>query len=399
MNRPVIISACQKARYLFGVEFAEEVLPHAQHHQKSLDQLEAATIAGNRRRANREQDRIFKSYSSRLTCLVRSLKKEDDVSPEWVREAAAQLNAWEDPGEPVVAWAEPKASGDGWRPMCKFGPKRRALQTLVGDVIITKCELDPTNFLRKGGGADRASLQIKALIEAGYEHFNLIDIKDYYRSVQHQEIIKALQLPKGVYENCVLIGPKAHIHALDLYAHIDPLAFEEAVRQGLPQGSRVANIIAGLLLGPVLRSLTSADRIVVHGDDAAIAACSMTEAKAFHIALPEIFKSHPAGPFCLKRCEVGNVWEGFNFLKYKHRRDSITHEVRFRPATKSYAKFKNRVISIAQQEGPATAEAKVELYSKNWSDSFLLWNRNEISDILLWCTAFEATKEGLKAKK
>ena len=116
-------------------------------------------------------------------------------------------------------------------------------------------------------------------------------------------------------------------------------AIEGAVLQGLPQGSRTSNIIAGLLLGPELRSSTSVDRVVVHGDDAAVAACSLAEAKALQKALPEVLAAHPAGPFLLNRCEIRHVGDGFDFLKYRHRRDPFTGEVRLHPAGKCYWRF------------------------------------------------------------
>ena len=119
--------------------------------------------------------------------------------------------------------------------------------------------------------------QISSLMQEGVtDFFVLVDIQDFYRSVQQKGLEETLGLPKKVFDNCVLISPDVSlsIHP-STSTHTPHHAFDSAVRQGLPQGSRTSSIIAGLLLGPALRSLTSADRIVVHGDDAAVAACSL----------------------------------------------------------------------------------------------------------------------------
>ena len=117
------------------------------------------------------------------------------------------------------------------------------------------------------------------------------------------------------------------------------------------------------------------------------------EAEALKKAMPEVFASHPAGPFCLKRCEVASVGDGFNFLKYRHRRDPTTEIVRQRPSYQSYERFKLRVRHMTKTTNPLTLDALLDLYAKTWSSAFPLWEPNELSWILLSITT-ELAKQG-----
>lgn len=400
MMSPVYMSAVHKANALLGSAFAAQIRGHAEAYSAGLQRLGAASEAGDQRLVRKEQTRILNSYSARFVCLVRSAAKEDGFTPETISKAAQALSPWHDCGEPIRAWPEPKSSGEGWRPMCSFGPKRRALQRLCGDIITARHGTEPVDFLRKGRGCDVASDHINHLIEKkGYKFFVLADVKDFYRSVQHESLREALGLPAAVMNSCVLIGPDAHFSYGSLLPCLPIEVFDGAVRQGLPQGSRTSTIIAGLLLGPVLREeIPSEDRIVVHGDDIAVAARDEMEAKALKEALPGMLASHPAGPFQLKHCDVHYVGDGFDFLKYRHRRDPFTGRVHRRPARKSYWRYTQRVIKIASSEPLVEGRKSLARYGKSWVKAFPRWRRNWLSKCLLLQTTHTAMKHALFLK-
>jgi hypothetical protein len=400
MTKSIVISTIQKADYLLGPDFAKELRSHAERHSIFLDRLEKASALGDQRRARTEQIRILKSYSSRLVCLVRCAERKDEFTPETIAQVAQSLNPWADPQESISAWAEPKSSGEGWRPICSFGPKRRALHMLCGDIITARFGTEDVDFLRKGRGSDYASDHINNLIEEKeYEFFVLADVKEFYRSVQQGSLQEALGLPRAVVTHCILVAPDAHLSLIgDLPINTTIETFDGAVRQGLPQGSRASNLIAGLLLGPALREIASADRIIVHGDDIAIAARNGEGAESLKKALSGVLESHPAGPFQLKRCEVHHVNDGFDFLKYRHKRDWLTGKVHRRPASKSYWRYTLRVVDIARAEPIDEGIRRVARYRRNWMRSFPRWRWNSISKLLLWLTTGEALKKGIRLK-
>jgi hypothetical protein len=115
-------------------------------------------------------------------------------------------------------------------------------------------------------------------------------------------------------------------------------------------------------------------------------------------ALPGVFESHPAGPFLLKRCEVRHIDHGFEFMKYRHKRDPFTGKIHRRPAAQSYSRYSQRVIKIMCSEPTRLAVRKVARYRSNWMRAFPRWRWNSTSKLLLWLTTGDAIKEGLRSK-
>ena len=399
MQSPRIQSAYHKAAYLFSPVFAVEVREHAERHEKLLRRLGDAVVGEDGASVKSIQKLILRSYSSKLSCLVRSAKNAHELTPDWVTATAKTLDPWKDCGEKIVAWAEPKASGDGWRPVCSFGPKRKALQTLVADILTAKFGSECFDYLVKGKGAEAASDEIVNLIDCGYRFFVLADIKDFFRSAQKGYVDEATGLPKAVVRNSVLISPEAPLSLhrdVPYYSTIE--AFDGAVQSGLPQGSRTSQIIASLLLGPVLRKISPAKRIVVHGDDSAIGVRNEEEAHALTDALAGVLKSHPAGPFRLKRSEVVHANDGFDFLQYHHRYDVRDQAVHRRPSANSYRKYGDRVRMLVLCHGYIGATRLIARYRFQWMKSFRRWQWNNVSKLLLWFTTKEAMKVGKNEK-
>ncbi|ACL55935.1 hypothetical protein [Methylobacterium nodulans] len=379
-------------------KFEKEIRMFAEKHEANLKRLAKAVEDGNPRKIRGAVDTALKSHAGKVVCLVRSVEKGPGMTREWILEEAERLSAYEDPGEPVRAWAKPKSSGQGWRPMCKFGPARTALQTLAGDILAAMHGVEPTNYLSKGRGADIASDRINSLVEEGFTHFVLADIENCFRSVQHGSLKHRLGLPQKVITTCLLIGPEVEILPYTPTGTTLPDAFDGAVRQGVPQGSRCSNLVMSLLLGPELRAMTSGDRIIVHGDDIAIAAHDEEGAKALQTALDGILKHHPAGPFRLKRCEVANIFDGFDFLKYRHRRDPFTGAIKRRPAAVCYYRYERRVIATVQTRSVANAVKDIGAYRRNWMGAFPRWEWNPLSKQLLANRMEELVRQEAPAK-
>jgi RNA-directed DNA polymerase len=391
MNHPRVQSAVHKAEHLGGPEFVAEVRVHAGRHEKLLMRLRNASAKENAAEVKKVQRLILNSHSSKVACLVRSLKKTSNFTPASILATAKALDAWKDCGEPIKAWAEMKSSGKGWRPVCSFGPKRKALQTLVADTLSAKFGNEPFDYLVKGKGAEAASDRIVELIDAGRRFFVLADIENFYRSVQHGYVREATGLPPAVVMNSVLISPHA---SLSLYGDLPSLTtldtFDGAVRSGLPQGSRISPIIASLLLGPALGKISSTHRIVFYGDDCAIAAHDEAGANALSDALAGILKSHPAGPFRLKRSDIVHANDGFNFLQYRHRLDFFTQKVRRHPSQNSYRRYERKVFALAYAFPPVEAKKSIDVYRSRWMNSFRRWPWNVISNGMLYLTTIHA---------
>jgi RNA-directed DNA polymerase len=400
MKSALVQSAFHKALRLFGQQFAKEIEGHADKYQGLLSKLAAACACGKSKRARETQHLIFKSFSAKLVCLVRSLDDAHGLTIEKVKSTADQLDPFSDCGENVVAWAKEKSSGLGWRPICSFGPKRQALHRLVVDVLQARFGDDNINFLSRGRGAERASDRIVELHEKHeYSHFVIADIQNFFRSVQVGMVSELIGLPEAIVDNCILINSTV---PLSIGGGFPPdctiQTLDGAAREGIPQGSRASQVVAAILLGPALRSVTSEERVILHGDDITLAAQHAGDATTLKKALIETLESHPAGPFRIKHCDINTFQEGFNFLQYRHRCDPFNDHAYRHPSSRSYARYRKRVVQTFLTYKFPDAFKRIAKYRYLWIKSFRQWKWNPLSKFALWQMTTDAMDEGLKKR-
>jgi RNA-directed DNA polymerase len=400
MRSALVQSAFHKADRLFGPAFANEIAGHAKKYTYLLTDLKKAAAVGNKRRLREIQNRIFKSFPAKLVCLVRSLNDEHGLSIEAVRSAAANLDPWSDCGEKVVVWAKPKSTTFGWRPICSFGPKRQTLHRLVVDVLRARFGQDEINYLERGRGAECASDRIIELYETqDYSDFVVSDITNFYRSVKVGKVNELIGLPEAIVTHCILIAPTVH---LSIVGGLPPdctlQTLDGAAREGIPQGSRASQVVAAIILGPELRSVTSAERVILLGDDIVLAAENKKDATALKKVLIETLESHPAGPFRIKHCDINTLQDGFNFLQYRHRRDPFTGHARRHPSTRSYARYRRRVTATFVKYNFIKAFKLTARYRRLWMKSFRRWKWICLSKLALWQMTGEAIEEGIKRR-
>jgi RNA-directed DNA polymerase len=390
-------SAFHIADYHFGKPFSEEIASRAREFASMLETLAKAVGAGHKRKVRATQNRVFRSYSAKLVCLILSFDKQHDFTVEQLEAAARVIIPVRDCGEPIRAWAEPKSSGIGWRPVCAFGLKRKALQRLCVEIINACSAGDEIDYLTKGRGAERASDRIVNMHdELGIHHFVVSDIKDFFRSVKFGQVSKLIGLPEAVVQNSLLVNQTSHLSIVGgLPPHTSLQCLIGTVREGIPQGSRASQTIASLILGRTLKEISSDQLAVTHGDDIVLGAESEKSAHALNIALCEALKSHPIGPFRLKHSNVVSLSDGFDFLQYHHRHDHFKDLIHRRPSGPSYWRFRRRIVSLFASYKLRTAVRKCARYRWLWRRSFREWRRWPNSDLLLWLSFLEAMDEGI----
>jgi hypothetical protein len=174
-----------------------------------------------------------------------------------------------------------------------------------------------------------------------------------------------------------------------------------AAQEGLPQGSRASQVVAGLLLGPTLREVSPAERFIFLADDIALAASTQKEAKALQKALVETLASHPAGPFRLKHCAVEHVSRGFDFMQYRHKADTFAlfDKMHRRPAARSYARYRRRIEAYFTHLAFRDAFRLTARYRWHWVRSFRRWRYVWLSKLALWQTTVEAMNAGAALAK
>src|SRR4051794_3468258 len=98
MTERLITSVVHKAQHLLGPEFAAHVRPHAERHVSGLNRIRQAVATGKNRAIREAQNRLLRSYSSKLVCLVQCLHAHPDVSVDWIAGTAAKLDPFVDCG-------------------------------------------------------------------------------------------------------------------------------------------------------------------------------------------------------------------------------------------------------------------------------------------------------------
>jgi hypothetical protein len=209
-----------------------------------------------------------------------------------------------------------------------------------------------------------------------------------------------LGLPNAVTNNCILLSSRVPLYMTKEMVLTSP--FDGAVRRGLPQGSRASGLVASILLGSVLEHIAPGHRVVIYGDDIALAARSKKEAEAMMKALKSALDSHPAGPFRLKRCEIKHINDGFDFTKYRTRKkpDYFGGDVVRSPANMSFIRFKKNTTKKIQEK-KSNGEGWVLpafQYRTCWIRAFGHWDVRAQSLALLNCTFQEGIIEALAVK-
>lgn len=387
----LIQSAYQSARTKVGKEFADIIKMHAARHSRELQRLQKAAFESNKSVIRSSQHRILKSLSSKLTCLVRALPVDHNLSGEQIVTLADELSAFEDCGEPILAWMQPKSFGGGERPICDFGMQRKALHYLLGDVLRAKFPSATCDYMVKGRGGDLLAKTARSLIEGGKSWVFTADLSNFYRSVQQTQLQDLLGLPIGVVSNSLLIPLSAPLH--DAFSYVStPPVFDGAVREGLPQGSGASGLVASMLLGTWLDHSAPTGHVFLNGDDIMVIAGDELELKAFEMSLLEYLSNHPHGPFQLKHTEIVNAEAGFDFCKYRFKRDVQHGGVRLTPSNKSYFRAKIKIMKMTK-EHPFDVYHRLEKYIERWAAAFPLWERNDQSMEYLWAMADEAIQD------
>ena len=348
--------------------FTALVIDYGARADALLKKVGSAKLANNKRDLRQAINAVLNSYAAMVTSLVCSLPAKHRRTPQDILNVAGQLTPFRDCGEPIERHNEPKASGKGFRPITKFRWRRRALQRLCREIINAMFGPDPSDLMAPGKGTEVASDWMRQRLLDGGRFVVLADLKDFYTNINREEVTRLLGLPRSVVENCIFVPSTTTVTTTATEDLSYPVPLDGASLMGLPQGSLVSPMIAGLLLGPSLRAFAG-DRFGTHGDDIAIVACTWAEAKAMQKALVESLKTHPAGPFRLKHCYIMTASDGFDWLKYRFKlinSAAVSRDV----SRMSYRRFKEKAAKLVLKEAMPDDLKIIQNYERNWCKSF-----------------------------
>jgi len=380
--------------------------------QNLLEKLARAVLAGKKKKIKHLVHTILRSRAAMLCALVRTIPYHADAPPYSLTELLQRVHTlfpYAPIDEPVSLRLKEKDSGE-LRPVLCFGWQRRALQKLCGDILKVLLPAYSFDFMEKGnGGPDGAAKYLGAIIKEGQYDFVLtIDIKNCFRSVNKAGVAQLLSpLPTPVTNNVLLTMDDITMGKETCDLGDLPTQFfleaDTAARQGIPQGSSTSTLIMSrAVLGPLLNATPYAGRVLLHGDDIAVAAKTVEEAGDIYKTLRSRLENNgPAGPLTIGFHKIWCVEKYVNFCKYKLRRtpEVFGAEIRFCPSTRSFHRYERNVVRTYLQAPDGEEEQHVAQYSEAWKKAFgALWQPNELAEDMLAVTTMNAMSDAWKIK-
>jgi len=368
---------------------AAEMSYYAKTYQRWLHQLEASAVAADTHKARHIAGQVTRKFPAKICALVHEIDHEqaDHWSLPLIKAMAGEVHPNCCIPETVRLSFEIKSNG-GYRPVLSFGLKRRTAQRICSDILKYLYPLQSFDFLARGRGQHAAMLRLQQLIEEEKSQYIVtMDIKDCFGSPNKEKLRTLLQLPSWVVNHSMLIGNEVVITPHPSVKEIPSISVPEyvkengAARRGLPQGSSASPLVMyRAVLGPLLATLSFADRLVVHGDDIAVAAKDLATAEAYFKTLKSILSTSPVGPLAIGRNRISTVGEGADFLGYRIKRKPHHYggHMHIHPSGRSFLRMEGKAQATHHKAGGGDAgEKAVQIYVSRWIDSFGLWKPNE----------------------
>ncbi|TBA44386.1 hypothetical protein ELH62_19320 [Rhizobium ruizarguesonis] len=279
--------------------FAAEIERAGKNARDLVTRLKAAS---NRNKRRLLIDRFLKSPDAKLYYLFRAIvrcKLLHRFSPEQIVSEACTLDLFGSETERVWRYEKPATALQSARMIAKFGPRRKARQNMVRDLLGAIHEPRPDQYTINGG----VPKALKALVQDfddGYFFAVERDIRRFYQQIRLEGLATILRpLPKRVVENVVWDGrsdDRTDTDDLSTAVTADGLL----PLRGLPQGSACSPIAAEMVVASLLAGLEDDTRVRAYADNVVILGRTEDEVRAASEQLDSLANAHSAGPLRLK---------------------------------------------------------------------------------------------------
>lgn len=291
-------------------------------YSRRLQRISSARISGSREGLRTAAFRALTSFDARIVAAVRVAAWKNGFPISYAEVVARAERASFDKRclEPVTARMSQRPSGKP-RLVISPGYLRRGLNFILKDVLQVMGVHSPYEHAVSGLGAFAACSAIEAAMRAGYAHWLVLDIKNYFPSVKPSHL-DWIPLARGHLKNGAFLSDDVPIfrHS-SLTESITDDHINNAARQGLPLGSAASQQIASSLLGRLLQGLPGDLVRVTYVDDVALGARNPWDIVAAELTLSQRMAELPAGPLSLKFANRHNAARGVQFMQFKIRTD------------------------------------------------------------------------------
>jgi Reverse transcriptase (RNA-dependent DNA polymerase) len=349
--------------------------------------------------------KLLDAPEARIAAMVRSIvRSKKPCVPSEVLKKASAFSVWVPLTESVRVHWRPKAGGK-FRPICVFGPLRRAQSFMVRDMLMIAGVNPSTNFAKKGSGGERGLVKkVCTLIDEGKDWWWTPDIKSAFPSIlpghfRWLAMDRRLLLNVAFLPKCAKIEMKLpkDIKAFTAYlkaAYPDLLADVSSfidiaklvVRRGLTQGSVLSPLLAGAFIARVWSQNVNVHEAVMLSwhDDLFVGTETKAQLKLVKEQVTQAMASLSAGPIEFHKSRMlaansgkvtvlGYVLQlGRGHVHYKDGSRSI----HVKPGAKRIGRFKGRLAEKLANELGFDARRKVaEIYTAQWFNSQTAWTK------------------------
>ena len=375
---------------MFGVSWTSDpsavafVNARASRYLSRLADLRRKSAQG--KRAKQAAAVVIGSFDARFCSVVLGWPKScKPVGLKYAEQLAREINPTQASREVIHVRFQSKPEG-GFRPICTFGPDRRARQILVKHVLSAIWGTAKFEFAQRGRGRDAAWDKITDNVEkkGGSRWFLTADIRDCFSSFDDERICGIIPLSRNVVANCILVDSNAPI--IDEDGNRTRTS-EIAALSGLPQGSLASPYIASKLIEPMLDQLNG-EIVISHVDDIIVGTRTLAQAQANRQMLGDLLEDHPAGPLFMKS-DIARLGKPIDYLGYRMRRRWLRFGggVRLTPSAKAYSRFERRLFEKVIECDPSKIDLVADEYRLRWENSMRRWDISEVARDLLWYTS------------
>ncbi len=256
-----------------------------------------------------------KTYLSSKRCLLVALfdynARQSIGDRKSIKELITLANSYEilkKLNEPAKVWQQPKASRNGIRIICSFGPVACAAQYMVKKLLTLTYQPQDFQFT-KLTFAEKVQQAMYEINEKGYAHVTEIDIKEFFPSFTEDALLNALPLPKEAIRQIVLANSASwgpHPKYVQHGCISSP--------PGIPQGSASSAAVADWCVANMALEMLPGSLVINHADNFFAFSASNSDAQYVSKALSSGIAGLPGGNFSEFTKQLATIDQGFQML-------------------------------------------------------------------------------------
>ncbi|MFN0263374.1 hypothetical protein ACKTEK_05780 [Tepidamorphus sp. 3E244] len=303
--------------------------------QKLVRRIRQYSASGSIEKARQSVRLYLHSHAARVAAIHKASKKISmELSEDRINQIASEISPWLGTNEVVRYHVKHKSNG-GYRLIYSYDLRNRALQYLFARALEATDQNPTTRCDVKGKGRTYAISHVANLIECGFDHIVVADIKDCYPTFDSQTLPDLLPLPRKVTREIITDRPRNR-QRLRNRRQIPQLGYRRPpnnnnsgtsngnyarggrLESGLPQGSAASPSVERYLLGSAVKIGWSEAIACCYADNYLSLSTSASDAGTLHNFLQRFLWNHAAGSFLLVYRQT-TAAKGFDYLGYRLR--------------------------------------------------------------------------------